>query len=129
MAEKSYLRLSRRERQIMDALYRRGKATATELQADLPDPPSNAAVRAKLRVLEEKGFITHAQDGPRYLYRPVLAEGHARTTAMRHLLQTFFAGSIEGAMTALLRLRKDALSQEELDRLAKLIDQHRSSTK
>jgi len=126
MATKSYLRLSRRERQIMDVLYRRGKATASELLEALPDPPSNAAVRAKLRVLEEKGYVTHAQDGPRFLYRPLLRQEHARRTALSHVLQTFFAGSVEETMTALLRLRENDLSAEELDRLAKLIDHHRS---
>lgn len=123
---KSYLRLSRRERQIMDALYRHGSATASEVQAALPNPPTNAAVRAKLRVLEEKGYVKHVQDGPRYLYRPLLRAEHARRTAITHVLQTFFAGSIEQAMAALLRLRENDLTSKELDRLQRLIDDHRS---
>jgi predicted transcriptional regulator len=109
----------------MDVLYKRGEASASELQAAIPSPPTNAAVRAKLRVLEEKGYVTHVEDGPRYIYRPVLREKQARRTALTHLLQTFFAGSVEQAVAELLHLRRKDLSEAELDRLARLIDEHR----
>jgi len=126
MPRTSYLGLSRRERQIMDVIYRHGEATAAEVQAGVPNPPTNAAVRAKLRVLEEKGYLRHVQDGPRYVYRPILRQERARQTALAHLLQTFFAGSVEQVMAALLQLRRSDLSEAELDRLAALVDEYRS---
>src|SRR5438477_5908116 len=96
--------LSRRERQIMDAIYQRGQATAAEVQEDLPDPPSYSAVRAMLRLLEEKGYLKHEQDGPRYLFKPTLAREKARKSAMKQMLETFFDGSTEQAVAALLNL-------------------------
>jgi len=119
--------LSRRERQIIDILYSQGRATAAEVQAELPDPPSYSAVRAMLRILEEKGHVRHEQDGPRYVYRPTLARDSAKRSAMRHMLQTFFDGSAEQAISALLDDSSARLSDAELDRLARMIDQARRS--
>ena len=87
--------LSRRERQIIDILYSQGRATAAEVQAALPEPPSYSAVRAMLRILEEKGHVRHEQDGPRYVYLPTVGRDNAKKSAMRHMLQTFFDGSAE----------------------------------
>jgi len=93
----------------------------------LPDPPSYSAVRAMLRILEEKGHVRHEQDGPRYVYRPTLARDSAKRSAMRHMLQTFFDGSAEQAISALLGDSSAKLSDAELDRLARMIDQARRS--
>jgi predicted transcriptional regulator len=106
----------------MDILFRRGSASAAEVRQDMPDPPSYSAVRAQLRILEEKGHITHEQNGPRYVYRPALAKERAKTTALRHLVQTFFNGSAEQTMAALLDDDTSKLTQAELDRLSDLID-------
>jgi BlaI family transcriptional regulator, penicillinase repressor len=119
--------LSRRERQILDILYQRGRATAAEVQAALAEPPSYSAVRALLRILEEKGHVRHEQDGPRYVYLPTVARGNAQRSAMRHMLQTFFDGSAEQAISALLDESSAKLSSAELDRLARLIDTARKS--
>jgi len=113
--------LSRRERQIMDVIYRHGKVTAAEVLADLPDPPSYSAVRAMLRLLEEKGHVRHEQDGPRYVYIPVVTRDKARRSAMRHLVRTFFDGSTEDAVAALLQ-SDSGMSEDELSRLSKLIE-------
>ncbi len=113
--------LSRRERQIMDFLYQNGRATAAEVQANLPDPPSYSAVRAMLRVLEEKGHVRHQQDGPRYVYVPSVARERAKRSALRHVVRTFFDGSPEEVVAALLDDRSAKLSDDELDRLARLI--------
>ena len=117
--------LSRRERQIVDILYTQGRATAAEVQSALPDPPSYSAVRAMLRILEEKGHIRHEQDGPRYVYLPTVGRDRAKKTALRHVLQTFFNGSAEQALSALLDESDSRLSDRELDRLAELIDRAR----
>jgi len=113
--------LSRRERQIMDLLYQRGRATAAEVQAELPDPPGYSAVRAMLRVLEDKGHVRHQQDGPRYVYVPKVARDRAKRTALRHVVRTFFDGSTEQLVAALLDDGSTQLSEGELDRLADLI--------
>lgn len=118
--------LSRRERQIIDILYAQGRATAAEVQALLPDPPSYSAVRAMLRILEDKGHVRHEQDGPRYVYKPVIARERAKRSAMRHLLHTFFEGSHEQAVAALLDEASTSLSEQELARLAKVIERHRA---
>ena len=118
-------KLSRRERQIMDFLYRHGRATAAEVQANLPDPPSSSAVRAMLRVLEDKGHAQHEQDGPRYVYRPRVARDRAKRSALRHLVRTFFDGSREQVVAALLDDGTLRLSDDELDRLSRLIDRAR----
>lgn len=117
--------LSRRERQIMDVVYRLERASVTEVLERLPDPPSYSAVRAMLRILEEKGHLRHEQDGPRYMYLPVTPREAARESALRHLLRTFFDGSAEAAVAALLDIKRDHLSDAELDRLSRLIDQAR----
>jgi BlaI family transcriptional regulator, penicillinase repressor len=114
--------LSRRERQMMDILYRRGRATAAEIHEALPDPPSYSAVRAKLRVLEEKGHIRHEAQATRYVYSPVVTRDRAKESALRHLVSTFFDNSAEQAMTALLALRPGTFSREKLDELSKAIE-------
>jgi len=119
--------LSRRERQIIDILYAQGRATAADVQAALPDPPSYSAVRAMLRILEEKGHVRHEQDGPRYVYLPTVARDNAKRSALRHVLQTFFDGSAEQAISALLDDSSTRLSDRELDKLARMIAQARRS--
>ena len=119
--------LSRRERQILDILYQRGQATAADVQNALPEPPSYSAVRALLRILEEKGHVRHQQDGPRYLYVPTLARENAKRSALHHVLRTFFDGSAEQAISALLDESSTKLSPAELDRLARLIEDARRS--
>ena len=115
--------LTRREREIMDILYRRGRATAHEVLEGLAEPPSYSAVRALLRLLEERGHVKHTQDGQRYVYAPAVARGDARKSALSHLVKTFFAGSVEDAVAALVDRSK--LSPEELDRLSDIIDRAR----
>jgi BlaI family penicillinase repressor len=117
--------LSRRERQIMDVLYRDGRATASEVLAAMPDPPSYSAVRAMLRILENKGHVRHVADGTRYVYTPTLPRDRAGKPALAGVLETFFDGSTEKAVAALLDLSRSELSPEELDRLSQLIDQAR----
>lgn len=112
--------LTRREREIMDILYRRGRATAHEVLEDLADPPSYSAVRALLRLLEERGHVKHALDGQRYVYAPAVARSDARKSALSHLVKTFFGGSVEDAVAALVDRSK--LSREELDRLSDIIE-------
>src|SRR5262245_19674956 len=112
--------LSRRERQIMDVIYARQEATAAEVLGDLPDPPSYSAVRALLRVLEDKGHLRHEEDGPRYVFVPTVPRERARQSALRQVLHTFFDGSTEQAVAALLDMRAK-LSDAELDRLSRLI--------
>lgn len=126
MGEKAYLSLSTRERQIMDLLYRFGQATAAEVHANLADPPSYSAVRATLRILEEKGHVSHDQDGPRYVFTPTVGQDKAKRSAIRHVLQTFFNGSTEQAVATLLDDSTADLSPEELSRLAELIDKARA---
>lgn len=118
--------LSRRERQIMDVIYRDGQATATEVLAALPDPPSYSGVRAMLRVLENKGHLRHVPDGTRYVYRPTLPRERAGRPALENVIETFFDGSAEKAVAALLDLSRSELSQAELDRLSRLIEQART---
>src|SRR4026208_1844777 len=121
MLEAPHHDLSRRERQIGDILYTQGRATAAEVQAALPDPPSYSAVRAMLRILEDKGHVKHEQDGPRDVYVPTVARDNARRSALRHMLQTFFDGSAEQAISALLDDSSTRLSDRELDRLARTV--------
>jgi BlaI family transcriptional regulator, penicillinase repressor len=115
--------LSRRERQIMDILFRRGEATAADVMDDLPDPPTYSAVRAALRLLVEKGTIEHRLDGKRYVYHPTTPRSDARSSALRHLLRTFFNGSPEQVVNTLLEDTRP--SDAELARLARLIEQAR----
>ena len=126
MKKKTYLRLSNRERQIMDILYRNGSATAAEVHEKLPDPPSYSAVRATLRILEEKGQVRHEQDGPRHVFRPAVARDKAKRTAVRHLLSTFFDGSTELAVATLLDESASQLSEDDFKNLKKLIDEAES---
>jgi predicted transcriptional regulator len=117
--------LSRRERQIMDIVYRLGEATAQEVLENLPDPPSYSAVRAMLRVLEEKGHLLHEQTGPRYVFHATVPVESARRSALRRLLQTFFDNSLEEAVATLLDVESSNVTEEELERLAKMIDHAR----
>ena len=123
MSETSQEKLSRRERQIMNIIYQKGSATAAEVLKGLPDPPSYSAVRALLKVLETKGHLKHRQDGPRYVFFSRLSREKAKKSALRHLVRTFFDGSTEQAVAALLSVSKSELSDEDLDRLKHLIDQ------
>ena len=113
--------LSRRERQIMDVLHRLQRATAATVQSELPAPPSYSAVRALLRILEDKGHVRHAVEGPRYVYEPVAALEAERESAMRHLVRTFFDGSTQDAVVALLDTADEKLSRRQLDELTKRI--------
>jgi predicted transcriptional regulator len=115
--------LGRRERQIVDAVYRLGRASVAQVLAELPDPPSYSAVRGMLNLLEEKGHLRHVQDGLRYVYLPVVAQADASKSAMAHVVRTFFAGSAADAASALLQLSDKKLSREELTRLSKLVQQ------
>ena len=114
--------LSRRERQIMEILYQRGKASAAEVREGMDDPPSYSAVRAMLRVLEEKGQVRHQAEGLKYVYAPVVAREKAKRTAVKHVLDTFFGGSPEQIVAALLDVSGERLTREELDRMAGLIE-------
>ncbi len=114
--------LSRRERQIMDILFERGQASAAEIHAGLPDRPTYSAVRAKLRVLEEKGHVRHEEKGLRYVYLPTISREAARRSALRRLVSTFFEGSVEQAVAALLDLSASRLSEQDLNRIEGLIE-------
>ena len=109
----------------MDIIYGRAEATASEVQEALPDPPSYSAVRAMLRILEEKGHLQHRQDGPRYVFFPKVSREKVRRSALKQMLKTFFDGSTEQAVAALLDLSASELSDRELERLGELIDQTR----
>ena len=113
--------LSRREREIMDALYALGRATAADVRKRMPEPPGYSAVRALLRILEEKGHVRHEEDGPRYVYLPVVTAKKAQKTAVAHLVRTFFQGSSERAVAALIENSDSKLSDEEIDRIELLI--------
>ncbi|HEY0670880.1 MAG TPA: BlaI/MecI/CopY family transcriptional regulator [Longimicrobiales bacterium] len=115
--------LSRRERQIIDALYTLGEATVGEVMERMPDPPSYSAVRATLRVLEEKGHVKHRQDGPRYLYLPTVSRDKAQSHALKHLVGTFFGGSVEQAVMALLSMPETKMSEDQLELLARQVRQ------
>jgi predicted transcriptional regulator len=121
--------LSRRERQIMDILYQRGKASAADVRAAMQDAPSYSAVRAMLRVLEEKGQVTHQAEGLRYVYAPRLAQDKAKRSALKHLLNTFFQDSPEQVMAALLDVSSRRLTDKELDRMAEMIEKARKDEK
>ena len=123
MRSEKHRNLSRRERQIMDILYQRGRATGAEIHEALPDRPSYSAVRAKLRVLEEKGHVRHEEEALRYVYVPTLARDTARRSALRHMVSTFFDGSVQQAVAALLDLSAARLSKTDLDRISALIDE------
>jgi BlaI family transcriptional regulator, penicillinase repressor len=113
---------SRRERQIMEILYQRGKASASEVREAMEDAPSYSAVRAMLRVLEEKGHVRHQEEGLKYVYVPVVARDKAKRSAVKHVLDTFFAGSPEQIVAALLDVSASKLTREELDRMSEMIE-------
>ena len=115
--------LSRREREMMDIIYEAGRATAAEVRDAMGSPPSYSAVRATLRVLEEKGHLKHRQDGPRYVFLPTVPRDRASRSALRHLVKTFFDGSTHNTVAALLDLQASHLSRDELVRLTKLIEE------
>jgi predicted transcriptional regulator len=125
MTKNAHTHLSRRERQIMDIIYGQGQATAAEVMERLPDPPGYSAVRAMLRLLEEKGYVKHEQDGMRYIYLPTLSREKARQSALKQLVQTFFDGSTEEAVAAILDMSRSKLSDNDLDRLSDLIEKAR----
>ena len=121
MAKSPHFTLTRRERQIMDILYRHGRATAAEVMKQLSGDPSDSTVRTQLRVLEDKGHVRHEEQGLRYIYMPAVPRHAARKSALRHLVKTFFEGSTEAAVAALLGGEGTRLSDEELERLAALV--------
>ena len=129
MPKTPHLNLTRRERQIMDSLYRRGRATAGEVMSDLPGEPSYSTVRAQLRVLEEKGHVNHEEVGLRYVYAPTVPRHEVRQSALRHLVDTFFEGSTQKVVAALLGSEGTKVSQEELDRIAELVEKARKAGK
>src|SRR6266478_5743527 len=119
--------LTRRERQIMDILYRRGRGTAGEVMEDLSGDPNYSTVRTQLRVLEEKGHVTHEEQRLRYVYSPAVPRSSARKSALRHLVETFFDGSAESAVAALLGGEGARLSEVELQRISELVNKSRSA--
>jgi len=129
MAKQQPVQLSRRERQIMDILYECGRATAAEVHSRLADAPSYSAVRAILRILEEKGHAKHQQDGPRYVFLPATPRDVAKRSALRHLVRTFFEDSTERAFAALLDVSSSKLNEEDFDRLEELIEKARKEGK
>ena len=122
MAQSQSAHLSRRERQILDLIYKTGKATAADVQAGLPDPPSYSAVRAMLRILEDKGHVRHDLDGLRYVYMPTVARDRAKRSALKHVVNTFFDGSAAQVMAALFEMSPKELGDDDLARLRDLID-------
>ncbi len=129
MPQSSLSAMSRRERQIMEIVYCHGRATAAEIHRELPDRPSYSTVRTLLKVLEEKGYLTHASDGPRYVYSPCISAENAKRSAIEQLLRTFFNNSAASAMAALLDMSSANLSETELARLARLIQQAKKKEK
>ena len=125
MTKQPHSNLSRRERQIMDILYRVDEASAADVMEQLPSPPGYSAVRAMLSVLEKKGHILHRKQGPRYVFRPVVPHEQATKSAVKHLLNTFFGGSMEEAVAALISAKGSKLSDEELERITRLIENAR----
>ena len=121
--------LTRRERQVMDVLYRRGRATAAEVIADLPGHPHDSTVRTQLRVLERKGYVTHAEEGLRYVYEPRVPRHAARRFALKHLLDTFFDGSAASLVGSLLGGEGARLSEEELARISRLLNDAKKGSK
>jgi predicted transcriptional regulator len=119
--------LGRREREIMDALFGLGRATASEVQRRIPDPPSYSAVRGMLSYLEKKGKVRHTQDGRRYVYEPTMERARAARTALRHVVDTFFGGSEEAVVNALVE-NPDSLTDEQLDRMQRRIEEAREAT-
>jgi BlaI family transcriptional regulator, penicillinase repressor len=125
MDTQSHVNLSRRERQIMDVIYRRSEASALEVLEGIPDPPSYSAVRAMLRVLEDKGYVRHKRIGRRYVFTPTVSRDKATRSVLKNLLSTFFDGSVEKAVAALLDVDATNLSEHDYDRLARLVEKAR----
>lgn len=125
MKPESHTRLGSRERQIMEVVYRLGRATVAEVLAQIEDPPSYSAVRAMLRILEDKGHLRHVQDGPRYLYLPVVSGDRARRSILQDVVKRLFDNSTEKAVAALLESSSTRMSDAELERLQRLIDSSR----
>ena len=121
--------LSRREREMVEILHRLGQATASEVHEEMPHAPSYSAVRATLRILEEKGHIVHQQDGKRFVYAPAVAKEQAAKSALDQLLSTFFAGSLEGVVRTFLSSKESSVDSEELDRLSALIEDAKQKEK
>jgi predicted transcriptional regulator len=121
--------LSRRERQVLDVLYRAGRATSAEVQKTMTDPPSYSAVRTFLRILEEKELVRHEQDGARYVYIPTVERARASRSALRHVLNTFFGGSVTQAISALLDEDSKHLSEKDWQRLSVMIEEARREDK
>ena len=113
--------LGRRERQIMDAVHRLGEATVSVVRAALADPPSYSSVRTMMRLLESKGYLTHRQDGIRYVYRSTQSLAKTRTSALKHVLNTFFGGSTSDAVAALIELAPGELTDDEVEQLQEII--------
>ncbi len=122
MTEKFLEKLSSRERQIMDVVYRNGKATAAEIQNAIDDAPSYSAIRAFLRILKDKGYVRVEHDGPRYVYYPKVDRKKAQRSMIKNVLDNFFAGSTESVVAALLDISRDDLTEDDFDRLRQLID-------
>ena len=125
MTKQKHSGLTKRERQIMDALYRLGRATAVEILDQMPGAPSYSTVRTQLRVLEEKGHVRHEEESLHYVYLPTLPRDTARRSALRHMVSTFFGGSVEEAVAALLDLSAANLAKDDLDRISKMIEEAR----
>jgi BlaI family transcriptional regulator, penicillinase repressor len=122
MSEPELPSLTRRERQIMDVLFTRGRATAAEILTDIPDAPSNSAMRTLLRVLEEKGHVRHEEVGRVYFYEPTVSRDSAARSALRHVIDTFFEGSVEDVVSTMLKLRRRKLEAGEAERLSRMIE-------
>ncbi|MEW6411290.1 MAG: BlaI/MecI/CopY family transcriptional regulator [Candidatus Zixiibacteriota bacterium] len=125
MAKRLFDRLSKRERQIMDVIFREGEATVAQVQNAIPDPPSYSSVRALLGVLEDKGIVKHAKRGRTYVYMPTVSRDKARRSALTHVVDTFFDGSVESVVAALVHSSAAKVSDDELERLEKLIREKR----
>ena len=129
MNKKSITDLSRRERQIMDVIFKKRAATAAEVCEAMPDPPSYSSVRALLRILEDKGLLKHKQQGPRYLYQPTVRRDRARTSALKHLMHTFYDNSIEQVVAALMEMSGSDMSEEEYEELSRMIERAKKESK
>ena len=129
MKRKDLDRLSRRERQIMDIIYRKNEATVSEVRQAMPDPPGYSAVRALMGILEDKGLGRHKKRGRAYLYRPTISQNKARDSALKHVMQTFFDGSVAGVVTSLVDLSDKSLSDNDFERLEKLVRDKRKQRK
>ena len=125
MTRKSLHELARRERQIMETIHKRGRATAAEVHGDLPDPPTYTAVRGMLRLLEEKGYLRHEEDGPRYVYFPTADRRRVGDSALKHLVSTFFDGSATTAVAAMIGIYEKDLDEEEFQKLQSMLDRLR----